>query len=113
MNEKKDKILMLSRFNQMFLKLIKAIYKPTGAKIIFSMWEGYLNDEFKQYCSKNSLIIEQVHSSGNASVNDLKAFANAIKPKILIPIHTFSADQYNTIYKNTMVLNDGESLNIY
>ncbi len=108
-NEKKNKILMLARYNSIFPRIIKSINNPAGAKIIFSMWEGYLSDEFKEYCLKNKLIIEQVHCSGHAKPEDLKSFANAINPKKLIPIHTFEAERYPTLFQNVKLLKDKEA----
>ena len=107
-NEKKNKILMLARFNSIFPRIIKSIDNPVGAKIIFSMWEGYLSDEFKEYCSKNGLIIEQVHSSGHANPEDLKSFVRALNPKVLIPIHTFYADKYTELFDRVKILKDNE-----
>ncbi len=107
-NEKKNRILMLARYNSIFPRIIKSINNPVGAKIIFSMWEGYLSDEFKEYCSKNGLIIEQVHSSGHAKPEDLKSFASAVNPKKLIPIHTFEAERYPALFQNVKLLKDKE-----
>lgn len=104
----KNKILMLARYNSIFPRILKSIANSASAKIIFSMWEGYLTEEFKEYCAKNDLIIEQVHSSGHAKPEDLKSFANALNPKVLIPIHTFYADKYRTLYKNVRTLRDRE-----
>ncbi len=111
-NEKKNKILMLARYNSIFPRIMKSINNPAGIKIIFSMWEGYLSDEFKEYCAKSGLIIEQVHSSGHAKLEDLKSFANAINPKQLIPIHTFEAKRYPALFQNVKLLKDEEVFTI-
>jgi len=111
-NEKKNKVLMLARYNSIFPKIVRSIVNPAGAKIIFSMWEGYLSDGFNEYCFKNGLIIEHVHSSGHAASADLKKFANAINPKVLIPIHTFNADKYKTFYSNVRILKDGQRIEL-
>lgn len=55
-----------------------------------------------------NLEIEKVHTSGHATVKDLKVFASALKPKALIPIHTFSATQYEELFENVKILKDGE-----
>lgn len=107
-NEKKDKILMLSRDNSIFPRIIKGIDSPRGAKIIYSMWEGYLTDEFRQYCKDNGLVLEEVHSSGHANPEDLKSFANALNPKVLIPIHTFCANKYIELFSRVKILKDNE-----
>ena len=107
-NEKKDKILMLARDNRLFPIIVDKIDNTSGAKFIYSMWEGYLTDRFKDYCGEQGIDIEQVHTSGHAIVDDLKAFANAMNPKVLIPIHTFEGNQYPEMFENVTVLKDGE-----
>ncbi len=111
-NKNKNKFLMLARDNTIFPKIIKDIDKIEGAKIIYSMWNGYLTDEFKEYCTKKGLSIEEVHTSGHATMEDLKTFAAAINPKTLIPIHTFEKDRYPSLFKNVKVLSDGEEFAI-
>jgi len=111
-NEKKNKVLMLARYNSLFPRVIKSIDNPIHAKIIYSMWEGYLSDEFKAYCAQNGLTIEQVHSSGHATPEDLKRFTNALNPKVLIPIHTFNADKYKTFYSNVRILKDRQCIEL-
>ena len=78
--------------------------------VIYSMWEGYLTEKFRGYCDKKGLVIEQVHTSGHAVVNDLKTFARAIQPKTLIPIHTFDAGRYPELFDNVKILEDKEEL---
>ena len=107
-NEKKSQILMLTRDNSIFPIILKNIDSPEGAKIIYSMWEGYLTDKFRRYCDEKSLIIEQVHTSGHATVEDLKTFAKAMQPKTLIPIHTFDASRYPELFDNVRILDDNE-----
>jgi len=107
-NRKKDKILMLARDNSIFPNIFKNIDNSKGSTIIYSMWEGYLTEEFKQYCNQKELKIELVHTSGHATLEDLKAFAGALKPKVLIPIHTFEPEKYPDLFNNVRVLNDGE-----
>jgi len=112
LNRKKNKILMLARDNSIFPNILKNIDNPEGATIIYSMWEGYLTDKFRQYCDKKGLTIEQVHTSGHATSEDLQCFAKALDPKTLIPIHTFEATQYPELFKNVKILKDGEPFDI-
>ena len=107
-NKNKNKFLMLARDNSIFPKIIKGIDKIEGSKIIYSMWNGYLTDKFKEYCVDKGLSIEEVHTSGHATVEDLKTFADAINPKKLIPIHTFEAARYPTLFRNVEILKDKE-----
>ncbi|MFC1667651.1 MBL fold metallo-hydrolase [Candidatus Omnitrophota bacterium] len=111
-NRKKSKILMLARDNSIFPKILKSINNPKGSTIIYSMWEGYLTDKFKDYYRKKGLAIEHIHTSGHATREDLKKFAKALNPKALIPIHTFFAEKYKELFKNVEVLKDGQVLDI-
>jgi len=107
-NKNKSKFLMLARDNSIFPRILNGIENSEGAKIIYSMWNGYLTDEFKEYCAKKGLSIEDVHTSGHATVEDLQAFAKALKPRYLVPIHTFEAQRYPGLFKNVKLLKDGE-----
>ena len=108
LNEKKDRILMLARYNSVFPRIVKKINPIQGAKIIYSMWDGYLTKEFKNFCNEKRLIIEPVHTSGHTGLEDLKKFANALNPKKLIPIHTFDKERYSEYFKNVQILEDEE-----
>lgn len=104
----KDKVLMLARDNSVFPILVKNIKGIAGAKIIYSMWEGYLTRKFKDFIAQRKLSMETVHTSGHATVVDLKAFASAINPRALAPIHTFHSDRFSEIFENVRILDDGE-----
>jgi len=53
-----------------------------------------------------------VHTSGHATVEDLKKFQTALNPKLLVPIHTFNAADYPRLFKGVKVLEDGEVLEV-
>ena len=67
--------------------------------VIYSQWQGYLKcsdaeyygaetmNAFKQG-SIDGIEYHYAHTSGHATVSDLQAFANALNPKVLVPIHT-------------------------
>ncbi|MDD5269928.1 MAG: MBL fold metallo-hydrolase [Candidatus Omnitrophica bacterium] len=111
----RDRILMIERDNHYSSKRLKDIGGTKGlrgARIIYSMWHGYLTDKFKAYCESEGLIIEHVHTSGHATIEDLQAFAGALKPLSLIPIHTFEAKRYPELFKSVKILSDGEKYKI-
>ncbi len=107
-NRNKNKILMLARDNSVFPVILKGITDVAGATIAYSMWYRYLSEEFKASCKGKGLNIEHIHTSGHATVEDLKSFANALNPKTLIPIHTFEAQNYPSLFSNVKLLKDGE-----
>lgn len=107
------KILMMARGNSVFPKIIKKLKQPQGTIFIYSMWEGYLKDQFKQYCAANGIVIKQVHISGHAILDDLKRFDAALNPKELIPIHTFSPGNYKALFgDHVRLLKDGEKYDL-
>jgi ribonuclease J len=111
-NRHKKDILMLGRDNSAFPSIIKSIDDISGAKLIYSMWEGYLTDKFKDYCRQKGIVIELIHTSGHATIEDLKGFAKALNPKTLVPIHTFSSESYPEFFENVKILDDKEVLEI-
>ena len=76
------------------------------------MWDGYLSDNLRSVCKDNGLFLEYIHTSGHAKPEDLKTFASAMKPKMLIPIHTFESGKYPDTFSNVKILNDGEVIDL-
>ncbi len=78
-----------------------------SAKLIYSMWDGYLDrDSFWQ---QRGVPMIQIHCSGHAYKDDLKAIIEAINPKAVIPNHTFFPEAMKDFYSGkTIVLQDGE-----
>ena len=108
----KNRILMLARDNSVFPLLLNKIKDVAGAKIAYSMWDGYLSEEFRAFCKGKGLTMEYIHTSGHAKPKDLKAFASAMNPKMLVPIHTFESNSYPNIFRNVKILNDGEAIDL-
>ncbi len=48
------------------------------------------------------------HTSGHATVDALKHFAEAISPKRLIPVHTEYPEKFKSEFENVVELKDGE-----
>lgn len=111
-NSMKNKVLMIMRDNSLFPKIATKIDELNGSKIIYSMWNGYLKPESIETWKEQGIVLEEVHTSGHAIVQDLQRFAEAVNPKKLIPIHTFEPGKYETLFKNVHCLSDGESYTI-
>lgn len=109
---KRARVLMLARDNRLFPETVKGIGEMDSATVLYSMWGGYRTDDFTAYCRAKGLAIEEVHVSGHATEEDLKLFAEAVKPKAVIPIHTFLPERYKTIYNNVLRINDGETVTL-
>lgn len=111
-SKKKQRVLMLARDNKIFPALLKKIGNCAGGTIAFSMWDGYIKPDFRSFCRENGLRFEYIHTSGHAKPADLKAFASALAPKTLVPIHTFHPARYAKLFKNVKQLPDGEVLDL-
>jgi ribonuclease J len=110
-----DKIVMLVRPSmKKDLELITGI---DGGNFIYSMWEGYLpksdTKKFLEYLTNRNFTIHKIHTSGHADTDTLKQMVEAIKPKKIVPIHTFSKSEYSRIFSIPIVeINDGETISI-
>lgn len=88
-----------------------------GGNLIYSMWEGYLEKpstrQFVDYLTSRCLTMHKIHTSGHADTQTLKQMAEAIKPKTIVPIHTFNAGLYKSIFTSPVTeLNDGEIMSV-
>ena len=72
---------------------------PT-ARMIWSQWDGYLKDEassgakLRAELATRGVHLEVIHTSGHASIADLKRLVEAVQPAALVPIHTFAGDRF-------------------
>jgi ribonuclease J len=80
----------------------------------YSQWRGYLKQPdgiaLKSWFDAGGARAAHIHTSGHASVADLKAFAAAMKPKMLVPIHGIAWDSDRDGFANIVRLRDGEPL---
>ncbi len=88
-----------------------------GGNLIYSMWEGYLQKtdtkKFIDYLTGRKFNMYKIHTSGHADIETLKKMVDAIKPKAIVPIHTFSGSEYKKIFSVPVVeLKDGEQVQI-
>ena len=75
-----------------------------GAHLIYSLWPGYLKQKrqrpFLEWLERHKIPLTHCHTSGHASITDLKKFAKAISPKILVPIHSFETSRFKEFFSN-------------
>jgi len=86
---------------------IKSVCEPFDAEMEMD-WERIMN-WINHFCMN----VESTHVSGHASGPQLKEFVTAVKPKVLIPIHTENADAFSNYWSNVKYLNQvGETFNL-
>lgn len=92
--------------------------KPASASAIYSMWEGYQEEEhnprhYRDYERLKGMLggrFVEIHTSGHAVLEDLKKLSVAISPAILVPIHTEYADEFEKYFENVKRLKDKECI---
>ena len=80
----------------------------------FSMWRGYLSEPYSfeplEWCRNAGASIAYIHSSGHASPADLRAFAAAMRPRTVVPVHGVNWDTEATGFGAVRRLSDGETM---
>jgi len=79
-------------------KLVDALLPHGAINLIYSQWGGYLREGHKSYCAdiiqelvdSKRVVFQHIHTSGHATLFDLKRLAKTVNPKKIVPIHTES-----------------------
>ena len=84
----------------------------SGARLIYSLWEGYLKEDrlnrFRMWRDRLRIPLTHIHTSGHASVADLKRLAQAIHPKRVVPIHSAQPGRYAELFERVDLKHDGK-----
>lgn len=89
--------------------------KPVNqSTFIFSMWPGYLEKEscFYDFCTEYGAQLTKVHVSGHAYLDALKGLAGALRPGMLIPVHTLSGDDFKNHFENVVRIDDATTFTL-
>jgi ribonuclease J len=80
----------------------------------WSMWRGYLKNEdgalVQKWFDDGGSRTAHIHTSGHASPSDLRAFAQAMNAKQLVPIHGVAWDGDTAGFSSIRRLADGEPM---
>jgi len=70
----------------------------TGGAVVWSMWDGYLGEpsgkRLQAALQSASIPLIQRHTSGHATPADLVRLVQALRPDVVVPIHTEAPDAY-------------------
>lgn len=95
--------------------------KICQVNIIYSQWLGYIDaaravtkgeKSFAKYRTADDINFVYAHTSGHAVVEDLQAYASAVKAKCLIPVHTEFPEDYETLFDGVRRLEDEVALTL-
>ena len=83
---------------------------------IYSLWQGYRENsyqrKFETHLKTLGFSTAALHTSGHASVEDLKRLISGINPKRVIPIHTMIPGAFSDIAGNAEIMADGVSFSV-
>lgn len=103
-----ESVLLFRPLHRKDLELANAL---KGARFFYSMWEGYLKEDYgariQTWAESHQIPFMQVHTSGHAGPADLKRFAEALDPKVLVPIHSFQPERYQEFFPRVEGHEDG------
>lgn len=85
---------------------------PEHTRCIYSYWSGYLDKEDWRVAKVNLAgaagdLIER-HTSGHIFRRDVADFVRRINPRLVIPIHTTSPEEFKRLFRNALLLSDGQ-----
>jgi ribonuclease J len=83
-----------------------------GACLVYSMWDGYLSDEkmkpFLNWLDQRGIQLHKCHTSGHASVSDLRRLRNAFASAVAVPVHCAEPELFPKTFENVQMHLDNE-----
>lgn len=83
-----------------------------GGCVVHSMWDGYLEREqnrwFIEWRKQRGLPLHTCHTSGHASVADLKRLRNAFSEAVAVPVHLADRKRFAELFSSVQLRDDGE-----
>lgn len=87
-----------------------------GGCVVCSVWEGYLQDQrngwFLDWMRSNSLPVHCCHTSGHASIQDLRRMREAFADAAAVPVHLLDRNRFVELFQNVTLHDDGEWWNV-
>ena len=70
-------------------------------------------EQLKRWSEAAGMRFLYAHTSGHAMTKDLQQLAAALKPKLIVPVHTSCPEEYAGLFATPVkVANDGEAISI-
>ena len=80
--------------------------------VAWSLWEGYLKmpsgAALQELLAEHQISLTSVHTSGHASVFDLRRLVEALGPKRVVPIHSDVGDRFCELFPRVERHADGD-----
>ena len=83
-----------------------------GSCVVYSMWEDYLDEErqkpFLAWLAARDIHMHKCHTSGHASLVDLRRLRNAFAGAVVVPVHCADPDAFAQAFDRTAIHKDNE-----
>ena len=80
--------------------------------VVCSVWDGYLEGEknqwFVKWMAERGLLLHRSHTSGHASLPDLRRMRNAFPDAVAVPVHLTDQERFKVLFSNVRQRDDGE-----
>ncbi|MGH2688701.1 MAG: MBL fold metallo-hydrolase RNA specificity domain-containing protein, partial [Actinomycetota bacterium] len=79
---------------------------------VWSMWDGYLHEpsgrKLQGTLDAAGIPLRQIHTSGHASVADLRRLVAGLAPRRVVPIHSEAGDRFAELFPDVERHADGD-----
>lgn len=114
-NENQNKIVMLFRPSMLRTDFQKIKVKENST-LIYSYHDVYLTkpeyQKLNVYLKEHNIAFKKAHASGHVYVRDMIEFAKEIRPRYIIPIHTFAPAKFRDHFESVIQLEDGKTFEV-
>jgi ribonuclease J len=113
LNEEQNHIIMTCRPS---MRIDIQRCRVRDGVFLYSLWRGYRDEAYQQTfeesLAKAGFSLESLHTSGHATVADIKRLINGLDPQKLIPIHTMHPDAFGDFSTKTERKHDGVAFEV-
>ncbi len=110
---KPDDKVLLAKDSRYSRNLITKLKGSANVRAVFSLWHGYLDrSDLREFLESNGIPMIEIHTSGHAYVSQLKALVDALKPRWIVPIHTFHPEKFSDMFPNVIQVRDAETISL-
>ena len=100
-----------------FMEKYMAVRLPEDEEhpiLFYSMWKGHKQTaavkKVLEFCRERKITVVDLHTSGHASRDTVKALIDGLRPAALLPIHCEAEDrdEFLSLHGSCLMLNDGQ-----
>jgi ribonuclease J len=99
-------------FRPNMVRELERVHCLAGACVVCSEWRGYLEIEnnkwFVEWLKRTGTPMEFCHTSGHASIPDLRRMRNAFAGAVAVPVHLTDRERFVELFDNVELHDDGE-----